>query len=155
MERRPKRDFKKDKGDGFETNVLDLSRVTRVTKGGRQMRFRAVVVAGDKKGKIGVGVSKGLDVSQAIEKATTKAKKNVVTIPLVDGTIAYQVETKLGPSRVLLKPQIKGRGLVAGGTIRVICSLVGIEDISSKIMSRTKNKLNNARAVIKALKKLR
>jgi len=155
MERKPRKEFKKEKGDGFETNVLDLSRVTRVTKGGRQMRFRAVVVAGDKNGQVGVGVSKGLDVSQAIEKATAKAKKSLIKVPIVDGTIAYQVEAKYGPAQAVIKPQIKGRGLVAGGTIRVICSLVGIEDISSKIMSRTKNKLNNAQAVIKALKKLR
>lgn len=155
MEKRTKKPFKKREKDAFDNNVLDLSRVTRVTKGGRQLRFRAVVVVGDKKGQVGVGVSKGLDVSQAIEKATTDAKKNIIKVPLVDGTIAYQVESKLGPSRVILKPQIKGRGLVAGGTIRIICTLAGIEDISSKMMSRTKNKLNNARAVIRALKKLK
>jgi len=141
--------------DEFETKLLDLARVTRVTGGGKRMRFRAVVIAGDKKGKIGIGVDKGKDVSQAIEKATRRAKKDLVTVIIIDGTIPHEVEAKSGPAVILLKPQKKGRGLVAGGAVRTICDLAGIKNISSKILSGSKNKLNNARATIEALKKLK
>ena len=134
--------------DEFESKLLDLARVTRVTGGGKRMSFRAVVVAGDKKGKIGIGIDKGKDVSQAIEKATRRAKKNLVSVVITDGTISYQVEAKAGPARILLKPQKKGRGLVAGGAVRTICELAGIKNISSKILSGSKNKLNNAIATM-------
>ena len=141
--------------DEYETQLLDLARVTRVTGGGKRLRFRAVVVAGDKKSKIGLGVDKGRDVSQSIEKATRKAKKNMINVVLVKGTIPYEVKAKVGPSIILLKPQSTGRGLVAGGVVRTICELVGIKNISSKILSGSKNKLNNALATIEALKKLK
>ncbi len=141
--------------DEYETKLLDLARVTRVTGGGKRLRFRAVVIAGDKKSKVGIGIDKGRDVSQAIEKATTKAKKNMVNIVIVNGTIPHQVEAKAGPARILLKPQRRGRGLVAGGAVRTICDLAGIKNISSKILSGSKNKLNNARATMEALKKLK
>lgn len=141
--------------DEFESKLLDLARVTRVTGGGKRLRFRAVVVAGDRKSKIGIGIDKGKDVSQAIEKATARAKKNLINIVIVDGTIPHQVEAKVGPARVLLKPQRRGRGLVAGGAVRAICDLAGIKNVSSKILSGSKNKLNNARATIEALKKLK
>jgi len=141
--------------DEYESKLLDLARVTRVTGGGKRMSFRAIVVAGDKKGKIGIGIDKGKDVSQAIEKATTRAKKNLITVVTINGTIAHQVEAKFGPARILLKPQRKGRGLVAGGAVRTICDLAGIKNVSSKILSGSKNKLNNARATIEALRKLK
>jgi small subunit ribosomal protein S5 len=141
--------------DEFETKLLDLARVTRVTGGGKRMSFRAVVVAGDKKGKIGIGVDKGKDVSQAIEKATRRAKRDLVSVIIVEGTIPHEVEAKSGPAVILLKPQKKGRGLVAGGAVRTICDLAGIKNISSKILSGSKNKLNNARATMEALKKLK
>lgn len=141
--------------DEYETKLLDLARVTRVTGGGKRLRFRAVVIAGDKKSKIGIGIDKGKDVSQAIEKATARAKKNLVNIAIVGGTIPHQVEAKLGPARILLKPQKGGRGLVAGGAVRAICDLAGIKNISSKILSGSKNKLNNARVTMKALQKLK
>src|SRR3989338_5257086 len=111
--------------DGFDSKLLDLARVTMVTGGGKRMSFRAVVVVGDKKSKIGIGVDKGKDVSQAIEKATSRAKKSLINIVIVDGTIPHQVEAKVGPARILLKPQRKGRGLVAGGAVRTICELAG------------------------------
>ena len=141
--------------DEFETKLLDLARVTRVTGGGKRMSFRAVVVAGDKKGKVGIGVDKGKDVSQAIEKATRRAKKNLITVVIVEGSIPHETEAKYGPARILLKPQKKGRGLVAGGAVRMICDMAGIKNVSSKILSGSKNKLNNARATIEALKKLK
>lgn len=141
--------------DEFETKLLDLARVTRVTGGGKRMSFRAVVVAGDKKGKVGIGINKGKDVSQAIEKATRGAKKNLVNIVIVQGTIPHEVWAKFGPARILLKPQRQGRGLVAGGAVRTICALAGIKNVSSKILSGSKNKINNARATIEALRKLK
>lgn len=141
--------------DEFETKLLDLARVTRVTGGGKRLRFRAVVIAGDKKSKIGIGIDKGKDVSQAIDKATTRAKKNLMSVVIVNGTIPHPVEAKFGPSVILLKPQKKGRGLVAGGVVRAICELSGIKNVSSKILSGSKNKLNNARATMEALKKLK
>ena len=153
-ERNTKFDKKNEIKDEFESKLLDLARVTKVTGGGKTMRFRAVIVAGNKMGKVGIGAAKGLDVSQAIEKATRVAKKNLRDIPMADGTIPFEVEAKFGPSRVILKPQMKGKGLVAGGTVRIICSLAGIQDISSKTLSRTRNKLNNAQATMQALAKL-
>jgi small subunit ribosomal protein S5 len=112
-------------------------------------------VVGNKEGKIGVGVAKGVDVAQAVEKATRLAKKNLVDVPIVEDTIPHQVSSKFGAAKVLLKPQRKGRGLVAGGTVRVICTLAGIKNISSKVLGRTGNKLNNAQATIRALKMLK
>lgn len=141
--------------DEFDSVVLDLARVTRVTKGGKQMRFRAVVVVGNKKGKIGLGVAKGPDVAIAVEKSTRLAKKNLIAVPMFEATIPHEVSAKYGPARVLLRPQAKGRGLVAGGQVRVICNLTGIKDVSSKLLSRSRNKLNIARATIMALKQLK
>jgi small subunit ribosomal protein S5 len=148
--------FGRDKpNDGLETKMLDLARVTRVTGGGKRMSFRAVVIAGDKKGKVGIGIDKGKDVSQAIDKATRRAKKNLISVVIVDGTIPHEATAKSGPARIMLKPQKKGRGLVAGGAVRMICELAGIKNVSSKILSGSKNKLNNARATMEALKKLK
>ena len=140
--------------DEFESKLLDLARVSHTRAGGKKMSFRAVIVSGDKNGKVGVGVATGLDVAQAVEKATRLSKKNLIEVPIKEDTIPHQVEAKFGPAEVLLKPQRKGRGLVAGGTIRIICNLVGIKNVSSKMLGRTGNKLNNARATIKALNNL-
>ena len=146
---------KEGKREEFESKLLDLARVTRVSAGGRRFRFRAVVVIGNKAGQVGLGVAKGTDVAQAIEKATRVSKKNIINVPIVEDSIPHEVSAKLGPAKVLLRPQKKGRGLVAGGTVRVICNLAGIKNVSSKILGRTGNKLNNARATIEALKKLK
>lgn len=152
---KPSRLSEEDKSVEFESKLLDLARVTRVAAGGRRFRFRAVVVVGNKQGKVGVGVAKGMDVAQAVEKATRLAKKNLITVHIVNDTIPHEVVSKFGPAKVLLRPQKKGRGLVAGGTVRVICDLAGVRNISSKILGRTGNKLNNARATILALKMLK
>jgi len=141
--------------DEFDSKLLDLARVARVSAGGRRFKFRAVVVVGNKNRKVGVGVAKGIDVAQAVEKATRLAKKNIIEVLIVNETIPHQVFYKFGAARVLLKPQRKGRGLVAGGTVRVICNLAGIKNISSKVLGSTVNKLNNAQATIKALQKLK
>jgi len=143
------------KEEEFESKLLDLTRVTKVTAGGKQLRFRAVIVVGNRNGKIGVGVAKGQDVAQAIEKATRLAKKNLIEVPIFEQTIPHEVEAKFGPAKVLLRPQVKGRGLVAGGVVRTICSLAGIKNISSKLLSRSRNKLNIAQATILALRQLK
>jgi small subunit ribosomal protein S5 len=139
----------------FETVVLELRRVCHVRAGGKKLRFRAVVVCGNKKGKVGLGKDSATDAAFAIEKATKKAMKNLIEIPIVDGTIPHEVFAKYQASKVLLKPQKKGRGLVAGGPIRVICRLAGIKDICAKILGKSKNKLTNAIATLEALKKLK
>ena len=139
----------------YEQKILDVSRVVRVVAGGRRFRFRVVMVIGNKKGKVGLGVAKGQDVSSAVEKAVNKAKKHLVKISLLKGTIPHEVEAKYGSAKVILKPGRLGRGVVAGGAVRIICNLVGIENISAKIIGRTGNKLNNAQATIKALKMLK
>lgn len=145
----------KTKTEEIESKMIDLSRVERMTAGGRRLRFQATVVVGDKKGKVGVAVAKSSDVTQAIEKATKQGKKRMIEVPIVDETIPHQVEGKFSSSQVFLRPQKKGRGLIAGGTTRVICDLAGIGNISAKNISRTGNKLNNAKATIEALKKLK
>lgn len=141
--------------DEFDSKLLDLARVSHTRAGGKKMGFRAVIVAGNKKGKVGLGVAKGADVQLAVEKATRLAKKHLVEVQIVNETIAHEVYAKVGAAEVLLKPQRKGRGLVAGGTVRVVCALAGIGNISSKILGRTGNKINNAIATIEALKKLK
>ena len=139
----------------YESKLLDVARVPRVVAGGRRFRFRATVVVGNRRGKVGVGVAKGQDVSLAVEKATADAKKRLVKISLLEGGISHSTSAKYGSSKVLLKPGAKGRGLVAGGAVRTVCDLAGIKNISAKILGRTKNKLNNARATIEALTKLK
>lgn len=138
----------------FEQKLLDLARVTRVVKGGRRFRFRATLVIGDRKGRVGVGVSKGSDVSDSIEKAYNNAKKNLVNIEMDGKTIPHDVLKKLGSAKVMLKPAKEGRGIIAGGAVRAVVDLAGISDIVSKSMG-TSNKLNVARATIEALKSLK
>jgi len=146
---KPRKKMKREKPE-FEQKLLDLRRVTRVVKGGRRFRFRATVVIGDRKGKVGVGVSKGSDVSDAISKAFMGAKKTMIDVSLMDGTIMHDVEVKVGSARILLKPAKEGRGLIAGGAVRTVVELAGVQDITSKSLG-TSNKLNVARATLHAL----
>lgn len=140
----------------FEQKLLDVRRTARMVAGGRRFSFRAVVILGNKKGKVGVGVAKGADVSIAVDKAVKQAKKNLIDVVITeDSSILYKIEAKYSAARVMLKPAAKGRGVIAGGTVRAICNLAGIENITAKIIGRTNNKLNNARATIKALEKLK
>lgn len=138
----------------FDQQVIDVARVTRVVAGGRRFSFRAVVAIGNQE-KIGLGVAKGSDVSLTIEKAVNKAKKDLIIVPKKGTTIPHEVSSKFGAASVILKPARKGRGLVAGGVVRMICRLAGISDLTSKIISRSTNKLNNAKATMEALKKLK
>jgi len=141
--------------DEFESKLLDLARVAHTRAGGKKMRFRAAIVTGNKLGKVGFGVATGMDVQAAVEKATRLSKENLIEVPIIEDTIPHEVISKYGAAEILLKPQRKGRGLVAGGTVRVICTLAGVKNISSKVLGRTGNKLNNARATIIALQKLK
>ena len=145
---------KKEVKSEFDSKLLALDRVTRVTGGGKKLRFRACMILGNKKGKIGLGLGKGKDVSQAMEKAEKDAKKNMIEIPFIEDSIPHEIQAKFEASIILLRPQKKGKGIIAGGPVRVICNLAGIKNISSKILSRSKNKINNAKATMKALQKL-
>lgn len=143
------------KRDEFKDKVLDLRRVTRVMAGGKRFRFRATVVVGDEKGRVGVGVAKGLDVQSAVAKAKAEGKKAMLSMPLKDGrTIPYDVEAKYSAARVIVKPASVGHGLKAGGAVRVVLSMAGVKDATAKCLGRTPNKLTNALATIEALKKL-
>ncbi|MGB9608943.1 MAG: ribosomal protein S5 [Minisyncoccia bacterium] len=144
------------KKEEFKEKVLDLRRVTRVVAGGKRMSFRATVVIGDLKGRVGVGIGKGADVMQAISKAKLNAKKNILTLELKDNrTLPHEVEAKYSAAQVLIKPAKKGNGLKAGSAIRAVLSLAGIKDASAKALGRTPNKLTNALATIAALKKIK
>jgi small subunit ribosomal protein S5 len=138
----------------FEQKLLDLARVTRVVKGGRRFSFRATMVVGDRKGRVGVGVGKGTDVSIAINKAVNQGKKKMINVDIFNGTIFHDVNMKLGSAKIMLKPAKEGRGIVAGGAVRAVVDLAGIKDIVSKSQG-TSNKLNVARAAIEALRKVK
>lgn len=146
---------KSKKEDRFKEHVLDLSRVTRVVAGGKRFRFRAVVVVGDLQSKVGIGVAKGLDVAAAVEKAKRFAQKKLISVPIINGTIPHEIEAKFGAAKVLIKPAKVGHGLVAGSASRIILRLAGVSDATAKFISPSKNKLNNALVVIKALKSLK
>ena len=137
----------------YEQKVLDIARVTRVTKGGKRFSFRATIVIGDGKSKVGVGIGKGKDVVQSIQKAFNKAKKNLIIVQTVNGTIPYQTEAKYNSAVVLLKPAIGG--VKAGGPVRVVAKLAGIKALTGKLIERTNNKINIAMATIEALKKIK
>ncbi len=141
--------------DEFNENVLDIRRVTRVTAGGKRFRFRATVIIGDERGRVGVGIAKGLDVQQAVQKARSQAKRNVISVPLKGRTIVHEIEAKFSAAHIRLNPAKPGHGLIAGGAARAVLSLAGIKDISAKTLGRTPNKLTNALATVEALKKLR
>ena len=137
----------------FEEVVINIDRVARVVKGGRRFRFKALVVVGDRKTKVGVGVSKGADVQSAISKATDVAKKNMITVPVVNTTIPHDAEVKLSGARVLIKPAAPGTGIIAGGVVRQVIGVTGITNLLSKSLGST-NKVNIAYATIEALRSL-
>lgn len=139
----------------FEQVTIDARRVARVMAGGRRFNFSLVVVIGDKKGRVGVGLGKGVDTALAIDKATRDAKKHMITVlRTASGSIPHQVSMKYASSTVEIIPS-KGRGLVAGSAMRTVLDLAGVTDVVTKIHTRSKNKLTIARATVEALKKLR
>lgn len=131
----------------FDQEIIAIDRVTRVMAGGKRMRFRACVALGDRKGRVGVGLAKAADVTGAVNKAATQARKHLHTVPLVDETIPYPVTTKYGAARLLLKPAPKGTGIKAGGAVRTILELAGVGNVVSKILGSS-NKVNNVMAAL-------
>lgn len=139
----------------FEQKIVSIRRVTRVMAGGRRFSFSVSMVIGDKKGRVGVGVGKAGDTQLAIEKSITNAKKNMITVPMnKDGHIPHDVHVKYASSEVMIMPA-PGRGLVAGSSVRTVLEHAGVKDVTAKIFSRSKNKLNNAKAAVEALKQLK
>lgn len=137
----------------FAHEVLEVARVVRVVKGGRRFRFRAAVIVGDRAGRVGLGVAKSRDVQQAIQKAQGQAVKNVISVPLIKGTIAHKTVTRFKGAHVMLKPASAGTGMIAGGTVRLVADMVGITDLVSKQFGSA-NKINNARAALAGLASL-
>lgn len=139
----------------FEQKIVSIRRVTRVMAGGRRFSFSVSMVIGDKKGKVGVGVGKAGDTQLAIEKAMRNAKKHMITVPMnQDHHIPHDAHVKYASSEVMIMPA-PGRGLVAGSSVRTVLELAGVKDVTAKIFSRSKNKLNNAKAAVEALKQLK
>ena len=149
--RKPNRVEEKDE---FDKKMLQVSRVSKTVKGGRTISFRAVVVVGDKKGKVGLGIGKAKEVPVAVEKATKAAKKNLITVPIVNGTVPYETVGKFSTSQVIIIPAKAGSGIIAGGAARPVFELAGYKDITSKIHGST-TKINVIRATLKALKEMR
>lgn len=139
----------------FEEKLLDLRRVTRVVAGGKRFSFRATLVVGDRAGRVGIGIAKGKDVSEAIAKAKRQAIKKTIRVPIINDTIPHEVKAKHCAAQVVLKPAQRGHGIVAGGAVRAVCELAGIKDLSAKILGRTPNKLSNAMATLSALKNIK
>lgn len=152
--RRPRRPARREERREFEQKIISIRRVTRVVAGGRRFSFSVAIVVGDGKGKVGVGIGKASDTALAIEKAARQAKKNMVFVTLTkDKSVPHDVAAKYCASEVIILPA-KGKGIVAGSSVRNVLELAGIKDVSAKIHSRSKNKLNNAQATIKALSQL-
>jgi len=138
----------------FEEKVIAIDRVVRVVKGGRRFRFRATVVIGDGKGRVGVGIGKGGEVVTSIAKAVSRAKTQMITIPLVGGTIPHEIEVRFSGAQVMMKPASAGTGVIAGGAVRNVVEVAGIRDILTKSLGSS-NKVNNAYATILALSQLK
>lgn len=137
----------------FDQKVIEVKRVTRVVKGGKRMRFRALVVIGDRKGKVGIGLRKGLDVPESVNKAVNAARKNMIEVKLKEGTLPHETKVKYKASTVFLKPASAGTGVIAGGAIRSLLELAGVKNVLSK-MYGSRNKVNSLLAAFEALSTL-
>ena len=137
----------------FEETVVQINRISKKTKGGNQIRFSALVVVGDRKGKVGVGLSKAGDVRNAIRKAIAAAKRRLIVVPLKGTTVPYSIREKFSAAKVLIRPAPPGSGIIAGGPIRVVMEAAGVRDVSGKILG-TKNKISNVYATLKALESI-
>ncbi len=144
------RRFRSDERSEWDQKVVEISRVTRVMAGGKRMRFRALVVIGDNKSRVGFGIGKGADVSMAVQKATNRAHKSIITIPIYKTTVPHEVRAKYGSAQVMLKPAPVGTGVIAGGPVRVVLGVSGVANVVAKMLGSA-NKLNNVKAVFKAL----
>ena len=147
---KPRSAFEKRVPKEYEERVIEVARVSRVAKGGRRIRFRALVVIGNHNGKIGMGSAKANEVAEAVKKAVSQAKKHIVLVPIINGTIPYEVTVKHGGARVMLKPATSGTSIVAGGSVRSVAEMAGITDLLAKSLGSS-NKINNVTATIKAL----
>jgi small subunit ribosomal protein S5 len=152
MERKPRRYTREPKE--FEERVVTINRVTKVVKGGRRFRFAALVVIGDKKGRVGFGTGKANEVPDAIKKAIEDAKKNLITIPIVGTTIPHTATGNFGAGSVLIRPATEGTGVIAGGPIRAVLELAGVNDILTKCLG-SRTPINMVRATVAALKSLK
>ncbi|MBA2279378.1 30S ribosomal protein S5 [Candidatus Saccharibacteria bacterium] len=151
--RRGRRDQGVQEEKQYDERVINVNRVARVVKGGRRFRFQALVVVGDRKNKVGVGVSKGADVTAAVTKATEVAKKHLITVNLYKGTLPHDAEAKVGGAKILIKPASAGTGLIAGGVVRTVLEVAGVHNVLSKSLGST-NKINTAYATLAALESL-
>ena len=138
----------------FTEKIVQVNRVSKKTKGGNKIGFSVLVVVGDKKGRVGVGLGKAPDVQSSIQKAVSYAKKHLITVPMIRNTIPHEITVKLGAARIFLKPASAGTGVIAGGAVRAVVEAAGIRDILSKVLG-TNNQASNVYATIYALEKLR
>lgn len=152
MRRQPGR-FRREDSE-FEEKVIQVNRVSKKTKGGNRIGFSVLTIVGDRKGRVGVGLGKAPDVVSSIHKGFKKAKKNLISVPLKGKTITHEVRLKKGAARIILKPAPPGTGLIAGGPIRAVAEVAGIQDLVAKILGTT-NKASNVYATMEALKRLR
>ncbi len=152
--RRPNRPEQKPEDKQFDERVVHIDRVARVVKGGRRFRFRALVVVGDHKGRVGVGTAKGADVTAAVSKAVETAKKNFMTLNLYKGTFPHEAQAKVGGANILILPASPGTGLIAGGVVRTVLEVAGVTDALSKSLGSS-NKINTAYATLEALQSLK
>ncbi len=151
---KPHRPRRNEVEDGLDTRIIKVRRVSRMFKGGRRLRLSVFIVAGDRNGRVGLGLGKGADVSAAQAKASLKAKKNLVMANLKGNTIPHEIEIKYKSSRLILKPAAPGTGIIAGSTVKGVLELAGVKDALTKIIGST-NQINAAYATIEALKSLR
>ncbi len=151
--RRPREDSRTPEEKQFDERVMNIDRVARVVKGGRRFRFRALVVVGDKKGRVAIGIAKGADVTSAVTKATDSAKKNFITIKLYKGTFPHEAQAKVGGANILLIPASAGTGLIAGGVVRTVLEVAGVSNALSKSIGSS-NKINTAYATLEALQQM-
>ncbi len=147
------RNYNDNDRDKYEEKIVQINRVSKKTKGGNNMKFSVLVVVGDRKGKVGVGLGKSVDISAAIMKASAYAKNHFIDVPIVNDTIPREIYVKEGAARILLKPAPAGSGIIAGGAVRSVVEAAGIRNISSKILG-TGNKASNVHATFTALKEL-
>ena len=154
--RRPRRENRRPErvSDGLEKRMVNLNAISKVTKGGKTLRYDALMVVGDKNGKVGIGLAKALDVTQAIEKATLVAKKNMVSICIDGTTIPHDIIGKFGTTKVIMMPSKEGKGIIAGGAVRDVVELAGIRDITTKLYG-SNNPVNCVKATFEGLKALR